>query len=704
MLPEGGALTSAFQVPQEAHGSKVPIPTDINAHTFLFSSHYKSLASPFQNNGFPDHTFDSRDVPPTRSFLVEDGTSASVTFARAKSDSERVAANLLKVTGPPLKYDAAKQQQAIHSAKTTVLLHLPNSFAFVILVLGSLRAQCTTTPISSLLSPTEIAYILAKARPRVIVTTKGPQGKGKILEALDILAKGEVVNEISGTPNEFITDYVQELQQHLSQRSSPEQSRIRTVDMAADYYGTGYTVNGQLVAADPEDWSHLLVATKDDVDRLPSTRMVEQEQKTRAAFLLWSSGTTGLPKGVLLSHRSVISGCITCWMKPHEAGPWRKGGERWIALAPWCHVFGLAAFLLAGLAQGATIVMPRAGRFDLKTFLTMLSVHRATWANVAPTVVVNLRNTPLLDPKSPEYLENLDLSDLKGFMAGGAPVAPDAIVAVYHRLGKYVQMGYGSSETVGTHQGRHLSLDLQNFAGCKELGSTGACLANCDVRIEPSQDLSASERLKLHEEYQIEAAAKRRRGEYAPTECCVPGEVLLKTPANMLGYYSGVGSDEGASAIDQSNKPFTADGWYRSGDEGVLDADGNLWIIGRTKETFKVKGFQVAPVELDSLFATHPSVGDAAAGHVHEAAEGSDFPIMYLSPKDADILKSRDKAMAAVAELSAWVRSRAAYYKWPRYFVFTDVIPRSPAGKILRKDLDKIEGERLRAPQIKSRL
>lgn len=248
---------------------------------------------------------------------------------------------------------------------------------------------------------------------------------------------------------------------------------------------------------------------------------------------------------------------------------------------------GLCAFFFAGLAQGATLVLPPPGRFNLRTFLTLLSTHRATWANVAPPVIVSLRNTPLLDRNSPEYIADLDLSDLKGLMAGGAPVSPDAIVDVHRRLGKYVQMGYGASETIGTHQGQVLAVDGGDPYACKELGSTGVCLANCEVRIEPPEHLTSDERAALHKEYQKEADAKRRRKEYAPSECCVPGEVWIRTPARMMGYYTGVGSDEGSSIIDHSNKPFTSEGWYRSGDEGVLDAAGNLWIIGRTKETFK---------------------------------------------------------------------------------------------------------------------
>jgi acyl-CoA synthetase (AMP-forming)/AMP-acid ligase II len=238
------------------------------------------------------------------------------------------------------------------------------------------------------------------------------------------------------------------------------------------------------------------------------------------------------------------------------------------------------------------MVLPAPGRFDLRGFLELLSKHRATWANIAPPAVVALKNTPLLDPKSPQYLSHLDLSSLKGFMSGGAPVAPDVIVDVWKRTGKYVQMGYGASETAGTHQARCLTLP-DALGSAPELGSTGGLCVNNSVRVAPAEGLTEDERKGAHRELVEMSALKRQRGELAPVDPCMPGEVQIKSEALMLGYASGLGSDENdeqgkpSSAVDASLNGFTKDGWYKSGDEGVLDAHGNLWIIGRTKETFK---------------------------------------------------------------------------------------------------------------------
>lgn len=339
MLPSLAA--HALQsVAQTAAGPHAPYPKEVDAHTFLFSSYYKTLSNPHEHDGFADHTFDNKDVPPTRPFVVDSTTGATLSFARLKADSLKVAVNLIETAGPPLPYNPSAKLDATHSSRTTILVHLPNCIAFATVVLGALKAQHTVTPISSLLAPTEIAFILSKARPQVIVTSKGADGQGKVLQALDILAREELPNGV-GIQRESIKKYVEDLKKHIADVASSESTarrRIRTVDLAADYLGSGFSSAGQLAAQDPADWTHLLAPSAQGHAALPCGTLDSRDQETRSALLLWSSGTTGLPKGVLLSHRSIIAGCVATWMKPHEAGPWRKGGERWIALAPWCHV------------------------------------------------------------------------------------------------------------------------------------------------------------------------------------------------------------------------------------------------------------------------------------------------------------------------------------------------------------------------------
>ncbi|PWN23629.1 acetyl-CoA synthetase-like protein [Microstroma glucosiphilum] len=695
-------------------GPEYPVPRDIDAFAYLFSSHFKDLPNPNPDK-FPDHTFDGKDVAPSRPTLVNGVTGAILGRQRLKDDATRLAIALQALTGPSLKWSEQNDVgRAMHSPRTTILIHLPNCIPYAPLVVGGLRAHCTVCPISSVLSANEVAYILAKARPRVLFTSLGATGKDTVLQAVELLrAKvntGGALQEwgikADGRQASLVREWLHQWDQDAKKPAGAVGSRLWTVNVAADYYGRLGTVA-------EDDWTQLLnqELTPENMAKLPSTTMTAREQKERTALLLWSSGTTGLPKGVLLAHRCILVASVASWMRPHEVGPWRDGGERWIALAPWCHIFGLGTFLLPGICQGATMVLPPPGRFDLRTFLELLSKHRATWANIAPPAVVALRNTPFLDPKSPQYLSHLDFSSLKGFMSGGAPVAPDVIVDVWKRTGKYVQMGYGASETAGTHQCRHLTL-TDAIGSASELGSTGGMFINGSVRIVPAEGLSKDEMKGRHAELVEMSDLKRKRGEVAPVEPCMPGEVQIMSEALMLGYASGLGSDEQdeqgklCSAVDASLNGFSKDGWYKSGDEGVLDAYGNLWIIGRTKETFKVKGFQVAPPELDALFSKHPALADVAAGSYHEKEEGTDVVILYVQPKDASIVAGTDaeyKQAALLAELDAWVKPLVSYYKVPRYYVFTATIPKSPSGKIIRKDLHKIDNRRHAAPKVSSR-
>lgn len=592
--------------------------------------------------------------------------------------------------------------------------------------MGVVRARLTLCPVSHLSTPLELAYLLAKSRPGMIITTTGPSGIGMIREAMSILDKEDEIQTLVQGKDSTLLDtdgrrllaqWLDEIKRHLPPPVATSIGRILTVDVdgEADYYGTGTNASGVPVGLDLFDWTRLLSASATDVATLlPASTMYPKEQEQRVAVVIWSSGTTGLRKGVLHTHKTLITACIMAWARKYEAGPWRNGGERWVAVAPFCHIFGFAAVMLPALAQGATLILPPAGRFNLKTYLRLLSDHRATWAAIAPPGIIALRDTNLLKRDSPEYLDDLDLSALKGFVAGGAPVAPEVIITIWKRMGKYVQMGFGTSETLGLHQARGITL-IEGLRA-EELGSSGQLISNYEVEIRPDEEqqaLPTSVRETNYQRFLNELDTQRKMGRFVPRDPCMPGEVLIKGSGVMRGYYSGRGSDEGDGiTVDSKLQPFTKDGWYRTGDTGVHDKHGNLWILGRSKETFKVKGFQVAPSELDSLFATHPAVADVAASSFHEAEQGTDVVILYVQPVDETFLPPVEGAgssrqqedllhrqRALVQELSQWTRSRSAYYKWPRYYVLVPTIPKNAAGKTLRKELHSMDHLRVRAPK-----
>lgn len=262
-------------------------------------------------------------------------------------------------------------------------------------------------------------------------------------------------------------------------------------------------------------------------------------------------------------------------------------------LRRWCHVYGcaclaasarddahaalhrLGTLLLPTFAFGVTLVIPPPGRFDLLNYLRLLTQCRATYAHIAPPIAVILRHTPLLT-SSEMQKHALDLSTVKGMMSGGASVPAEVIEGVYHRTGIMIQMSMGTTETISTSGVRSTTLEHSLSEG--NLGSSGLVFDGAQIRIAGGASKEEVDR------WQKECEAKRAAGERVPLGPGAPGEILIGGDTVMLGYYSGKGAEEGGALDAEATKgAFTLDGLYRTGDEGMLDAKGNLWITGRIK-------------------------------------------------------------------------------------------------------------------------
>ncbi|PWZ02986.1 acetyl-CoA synthetase-like protein [Testicularia cyperi] len=703
-------------------GLSVPFPADQNLYTFLFSNPLQNHPN-FQPQKYPDHTNDGQPIPTHRPVLVHDGTGAQLSWARLRADSLRIARSLSTLTHRPVAFSPNPQnpREPIHAPRTTVLLHIPNGMVWPLIALGTVAANLTVCPISTYLSPRELAYILAKARPQVLVTTVGAEGEAPLRKALQILIdskpadQGKVsAQEIKSWALQLARDW-DEGKSARAERSNAIpflRRRVWTVDLGSgmDYYGSNLNRHGVSAAIDPRDWTHLLLpppgskaeGSIESIDRPAYTPapMTPEEQQRRIAFILWSSGTTGQSKGVLLSHKALVANTLGVWdTNPHFNGAYRGkygGGERWIALAPWYHVYGLATLLLPTVAFGVTLVIPASPKFDLGYYLRLISRYRATFAHIAPAVAVALRSCPHLDKSLPQS-QGIDLSSIAGFLTGGAPVPVEVVRKVYERTGKYIQLGYGTTETISTGQTGGLGLDEDADGPRGELGSTGLPTPNTEIQIRPLPSTSREQVEQRAQEMREISAKARARGERAPLDPSIVGEVLIRAPAVMSGYFSGQSSEEG-SALDTelTASAFTEDGWYRSGDEGVIDVNGRLWITGRTKELIKVKGFQVPPAELDDLFATHPSLVDAAAtGIVADKSTGQEEVLLLVVPRDRSLLADQHKLQELAQELHTWVSDKTAYYKWPSFYLFAEAAPRNPTGKLLRKDIQNVRGTRI---------
>ncbi|MFC4463772.1 AMP-binding protein [Streptomyces xiangluensis] len=347
---------------------------------------------------------------------------------------------------------------------------------------------------------------------------------------------------------------------------------------------------------------------------------VALDPATAIAALPFSSGTTGLSKGVMLTHRNLVAN-----LEQIAAG-WPVTQDEVLAAAlPFFHIYGFTIILNSALKAGATVVT--LARYSLPAYLRMVQEHRVTRAFLAPPMVLGLAT----DDEVGDY----DLSSLRLAICGAAPLDVDVTERAERRLGCLIRQGYGMTEaSPGTN-----SVPDAEFA-TTPAGSVGRLMPSTEARlVDPvtGDDCDPGQ----------------------------PGELWIRGPQVMAGYL-----DNPAATAET----LVADGWLRTGDIVKVDESGNFWVVDRLKELIKYKGYQVAPAELESLLLTHPEVRDAAVvGMPH--AEGGEAPKAFVvssAPLDPD-------------DLMTWVAERVAPYKKVRAVEFVSEVPRSAAGKILRR-------------------
>jgi acyl-CoA synthetase (AMP-forming)/AMP-acid ligase II len=284
---------------------------------------------------------------------------------------------------------------------------------------------------------------------------------------------------------------------------------------------------------------------------------VEINPREDLVALPYSSGTTGLPKGVMLTHYNLVAN-----IRQMEGLCYFYEDDTLICVLPLFHIYGLVVVLNMGLYTGATVVtLPR---FELEAFLKAIQDYDVTLAHIVPPIVLALSKHPVVD--------NYKMPKLKTIFSGAAPLGEDLTRACMDRLGVVVRQGYGMTETSPvTHSSPAPPLELK-------FGSVGVPAPNTECMIV---DLETGDALPANER----------------------GEVCVRGPQVMTGYLNN--PDATAQTIDP-------EGWLHTGDIGYVDEDGHFYIVDRAKELIKYKGLQVAPAELEAVLLTHPSVADAA--------------------------------------------------------------------------------------------
>uniref|UniRef100_A0A1J3H9S8 4-coumarate--CoA ligase n=1 Tax=Noccaea caerulescens TaxID=107243 RepID=A0A1J3H9S8_NOCCA len=373
-----------------------------------------------------------------------------------------------------------------------------------------------------------------------------------------------------------------------------------------------------------------LTQYSDEEDHDLLTDSVTEISPDDVVALPYSSGTTGLPKGVMLTHRGLVTS-VAQQVDGENPNIYFNREDVILCVLPMFHVYALNSIMLCGLRVGATIlIMPR---FEIGLLLEQIQRYRVTVAMVVPPIVLAV-------VKSSET-DKYDLSSVRIIMSGAAPLGKELEDAV---SAKFPNASLG--QTYGmTEAGPVIALSL-GFAKEPFPVKSGACgtvVRNAEMKIvDPDTGCSLP---------------KNSSG-----EICIRGQV-------MKGYINDPAAT--AATIDK-------DGWLHTGDIGYIDEEDELFIVDRLKELIKYKGFQVAPAELESLLIAHSDINDVAVVAMKEEDAG-EVPVAF-------VVRSKDSNISET-EIKQFVSEKVVCYKRINKVFFTDSIPKAPSGKILRKDL-----------------
>ncbi|XP_043723009.1 4-coumarate--CoA ligase 2-like [Telopea speciosissima] len=449
---------------------------------------------------------------------------------------------------------------------------LPNSPEFVFAFLGASYRGAMTTTANPFYMPAEIAKQAKKSNVRLIVTQA------------------------------CYVDKVKELAQE-------NDIKIVCIDSARD------------------GCIHFSELTQSDENEMPSVEISSDD----IVALPFSSGTTGLPKGVMLSHKGLVTS-VAQQVDGENPNLYLTTDDVLLCVLPLFHIYSLNTVLLCALRVGATILLMQ--KFEIVSLMELVQKYKVTFAPLVPPIVLSITKSSV----AAKY----DLSSITKVMSGAAPMGKELEDALRDLLpnAKFGQ-GYGMTEA-----GPVLSM-CSAFA--KEpfdikLGSCGTVVRNADLKIlDP------------------ETGVTLPRNQ--------PGEICIRGAQIMKGYLNDPEATE--STIDK-------EGWLHTGDVGFIDDDDEMFIVDRLKEIIKYKGFQVAPAELEGMLIAHPQISDAAVVPMKDEVAG-EVPVAFVVKSNGYEITEDD--------IKQYISKQVVFYKRINRVFFTDAIPKAPSGKILRKEL-----------------
>ncbi|XP_034941448.1 4-coumarate--CoA ligase 1-like [Chelonus insularis] len=468
----------------------------------------------------------------------------------------------------------------------TIAAILPNVPEYAILLLGASEAGLQVTLINPIYTSKEIEKQLINSETVAIITT---------VSKYPVVAESIVNNSAIRLPTVVVAD------------------------------GTGPVPSGTI------NFNDLISGSVEEFEK--TGQKTEQNPNEDTLVLPYSSGTTGLPKGVELTHRNIVANLYQFGAKEVNISGEAIGNHQEIVplFLPIYHIYGLVCILYYYLSIGAKIIcMPQ---FSSTALLEVLEKNKTTLLYVAPPIIQLLVNEERF---TTSHIENVKL-----LMSGAAPMGEEMIdkFRTKCKIPIEIVQGYGLTETS----------PVISKSKKAPLASSGLILSNTELRIVGCDDENKNKNLGVNE----------------------VGEIFVKGPQVMKGYYKN----------PQATQECMEGEWFKTGDLGLIDDQGFLYIKGRLKELIKVQGYQVAPAELEDVILGHEKVADVAVIGVPHERYG-EIPKAFIVPKPNMRIDEQ--------ELKEFVAKRVAKYKNLGNVAIIDKIPKSPAGKILRRILQQM--------------
>ncbi|XXG58285.1 hypothetical protein AAC387_Pa04g0634 [Persea americana] len=453
-----------------------------------------------------------------------------------------------------------------------IMLLLPNSPEFVFAFLGASYRGATTTTANPFYTPQEVSKQAKACKARVIITQS--QYVDKVRE---LMQESDV--------KVVCTDKAVEGCMHFSELAEADETELPEVDISPD-----------------------------DVVALP-----------------YSSGTTGLPKGVMLTHKGLITS-VAQQVDGDNPNLYFMKEDVVLCVLPLFHIFSLNSVLLCGLRVGAAILIMQ--KFDIVAFMELVQKYKVTIAAIVPPIVLAIAKSPEVD--------RYDLSSIRTVLSGAAPMGKELEDTVRAKIpNAELGQGYGMTEA-----GPVLSMCLAFAKEPFEIksGSCGTVVRNAELKIVDPETGSSLPRNQA-------------------------GEICIRGSQIMKGYLNDP---------EATKMTIDKEGWLHTGDIGFVDDDDEIFIVDRLKELIKYKGFQVAPAELEAMLITHPNVADAAVVPMKDDLAG-EVPVAFVAKSNGSNITEE--------EIKQFVAKQVVFYKRINRVFFVDSIPKAPTGKILRKDL-----------------